>query len=206
MTRLAMTPHTVRRQPLSCENCRNRKIKCTGGRSPCDSCNRRGFQASCHFLRSSGTPNKEGPYNELVERIASLEALLRQHITANDACHRVNRLPTPVESSSTTSGSPKTARSLAGDDAFAVSSFPLPGSLLKSPGGYVRFVPHTEAFNTEDMAAFMHAESPASSHSSIGFPFSSETSSSRQTLLELLPSRRQCDELMQRYLDVFSPV
>lgn len=86
------------------------------------------------------------------------------------------------------------------------SKFPLTGSLLKSQGGYVRFVRHTESFNWEDMAAFMHIESPSSPNSSMGFPFSGEPVVLKQALLELLPSKRQCDELMQRYLTVFSPV
>ncbi|KAK5233094.1 hypothetical protein LTR47_005958 [Exophiala xenobiotica] len=95
------------------------------------------------------------------------------------------------------------------DDSLpAISSFPLTGSLLKSPGGYVRFMPHTESFNSEDLVAFMHVDSPSSPApaSSTGFPFSVESAISQQALLELLPSNRQCDELMQRFFTVFSPL
>lgn len=96
---------------------------------------------------------------------------------------------------------------MAATDDASQSSFPLTGFLLRLPGGYVRFMPHTQAFNSEDMTAFMHSERPSSSPaSSVGFPFSSESTASKQSLLELLPSKRQCDELIQRYLVVFSPV
>lgn len=199
-----MAPHTIRRQPISCENCRNRKIKCTGGRAPCESCVRRGFGASCYFVRSAGPSRDSTLYEDLVERIASLELLLRQHITVDVPCRR-NTIPTtPPGGSSEESSSPNVTASA--DDGFLMSSFPLTGSLLRSASGYVRFVPHTEPFNSEDMAPFMQIESPSSPTSSTGFPFSGDLVIPRQALLELLPSKRQCDDLMQRYLNVFSPV
>lgn len=201
-----MPPNTIKRQPISCENCRNRKIKCTGGRAPCDSCIRRGFQSTCHFLRCSSTPHQGTSYSDLIERISYLENSLKEHIDHNPSCQRSTRLLTPADISSTASTSPEVAISLSGQVESAVSNFPLTGFLLKSPGGYIRFVPHTEAFNSEDMAAFMHTESPDSNSSVADFPFSSDSLSSRQTLLELLPSKRQCDELIKRYLNVFSPV
>ena len=204
---LPMTPHTVKRQPISCENCRNRKIKCTGGRAPCESCVRRGFGGSCYFVRSGGPLRDSALYDDLVDRIASLESLLRQHIDEDIACHR-NTIPlTPTGVSSDASSSPNISAYAATDASLPPSSsFPLTGSLLKSPGGYVRFIPHTESFNSEDIAAFMQVESPSSPTSTAAFPFSVESTVSRQALLELLPSNRQCDELMQRFFTVFSPV
>ena len=202
-----MAPHVTKRQPISCENCRNRKIKCTGGRVPCESCVRRGFQDSCHFIRSTSAPQDGAAYNDLVERIASLEALLKQHISANVPCQPHNGLSTPAEYSSASSISPRLSGSLTLDEGgIAHSNFPLTGFLLKYPGGYVRFVPHTESLNSEDMAAFVHTESPLTMTHTSEFPFSNEMSSSKQVLLDLLPSKRQCDELIRRYLDVFSPV
>ncbi|KAK6373568.1 hypothetical protein LTS17_008060 [Exophiala oligosperma] len=203
-----MGPHVVKRQPISCENCRNRKIRCTGGRAPCDSCVRRGFQASCHFLRSSSGP-REGvaAYDDLVERIASLESLLRQHINGDASCHRQTRLPTPIELSSNASASPNVVGSHAADETFpTTTNVSITGFLLRSPGGYIRFIPHTEALNSEDVAAFMHVESPRPSAISIESPFFGESSFSRQALVELLPSKRHCDELLHRYLNVFSPL
>jgi hypothetical protein len=202
-----MTPHTVKRQPISCENCRNRKIKCTGGRAPCESCVRRGFGGSCYFVRSGGPLRDSALYDDLVDRIVSLESLLRQHINTDVGCSKDTNPLTPPGISSDASSSPNISTSASIDDSLpAISSFPLTGSLLKSPGGYVRFMPHTESFNSEDMVAFMHVDSPSSPASTTGFPFSLESAISQQALLELLPSNRQCDELMQRFFTVFSPV
>ncbi|KAI1608325.1 fungal-specific transcription factor domain-containing protein [Exophiala viscosa] len=198
-----MAPHSIRRQPISCENCRNRKIKCTGGRAPCQSCVRRGFGASCYFVRSVGPSRDTTLYEDLVDRIAGLESLLRQHINVDVPCHRNTILQTPTGGSSDASTSSNVGAS---DESFSVSSFPLTGSLLKSKDGYVRFIPHMEHFNSEDMAAFMHTENSSPLTTSTGFPFSAEPAFPRQTLLELLPSKRQCDELLQRYHDVFSPL
>ena len=146
-------------------------------------------------------------YDDLVDRIASLESLLRQHINEDVACRRDTIPLTPTGVSSDASSSPNIPASAATDDSLPTSSsFPLTGSLLKSPGGYVRFIPHTESLNSEDIAAFMHVESPSSPTSTAAFPFSVEPAISRQALLELLPSNRQCDELMQRFFIVFSPV
>ncbi|KIV87931.1 hypothetical protein PV11_03446 [Exophiala sideris] len=199
-----MTPHIIKRQPISCENCRNRKIKCTGGRAPCESCVRRGFGASCYFVRSAGPSRDSTLYEDLVDRIAGLELLLRQHINVDVPCHSNTISHTPTRGSSDASTSSNVAASA--DQSVSMSTFPLTGSLLKSRGGYVRFLAHTEHFSSEDMAAFMHIESPTSPANSIAFPFSGEPLIPRQALLELLPSKRQCDELMQRYFNVFSPL
>jgi Fungal Zn(2)-Cys(6) binuclear cluster domain. len=47
-----MTSHPIaKRLPIRCEPCRKRKIKCTRGRRPCQTCLRRGLRAAdCIFL------------------------------------------------------------------------------------------------------------------------------------------------------------
>jgi hypothetical protein len=76
------------RQPVSCEPCRRRKIKCSRTRPPCDTCRRRACAESCFYkktgprdqnLSNSSTASNE----ELLNRISNLENLLGKYTGAH---------------------------------------------------------------------------------------------------------------------------
>lgn len=203
-----MAPHANRRQPLSCENCRARKIKCTGGRAPCNSCVRRGFQSSCYFRRDSTRLGDTSIVDNLVERISSLEALLKNQVPASERTERQSRLPSPAETSNTPSGSPARAIATPGtQESFHAPDFQISGTLLNSPDGYTRFVPHMVNINSEDLAAFMQPASPPSKSQTIPDFFGLNSNSPLiQDLLDLLPPKSHCQKLVDRYFVVFSNV
>jgi hypothetical protein len=72
------------RQPISCEPCRHRKIKCSRTRPSCETCRRRGCVDRCVYKgsrdnepsTSGGTSNGN---DELLSRISNLEKLLQKH-------------------------------------------------------------------------------------------------------------------------------
>ena len=189
-----MSSRLMKRQPVSCEICRKRKIRCFGGRTPCDTCVRRGFASSCHYLRERPlTPTASTSRDdELLERMARLEDLLRQHLVP---------VSTPsypldgVDGRSWTETTDLPAQQLKTEAA---------GAILVSDSGYVRFVP---AMHLPDSSVVNQLLEPAASPDvSAGFPFFSDASISRQTLLDSLPPTRQCEELKAVFFEVFSPV
>jgi hypothetical protein len=77
------TPSSVR-QPVSCEPCRKRKIKCSRTRPPCSTCQRRGCPTSCIYVGhplTYGESSSSGVGNEeLLVRISNLENMLKKQM------------------------------------------------------------------------------------------------------------------------------
>ncbi|KAJ9413954.1 hypothetical protein QL093DRAFT_2088869 [Fusarium oxysporum] len=81
-----------RRMPLSCEPCRQRKIKCprndSRGQTPCNTCVRRGIPVTeCIYLRDQSSRRnvlvpRHGGDSALGARIDRLEELLRQSVSS----------------------------------------------------------------------------------------------------------------------------
>lgn len=78
--------HSIR-QPVSCEPCRRRKIKCSRERAPCSTCRRRQCPESCIYL---GTKDVPEPNRELLARIDNLEDMLRKHTEAAQSARPVD--------------------------------------------------------------------------------------------------------------------
>jgi hypothetical protein len=202
-----MPQHTTPRQPLSCENCRKRKIKCHNSSSqvPCTTCVRRGHSHSCFFKRLApavadiSQQDSNSNEGELLYRIRNLEDLLKQQI-ARPSQHLPQRLgSTPVESEDRYSS-----------PGYHIGGTPLPrpktlqrGRIVTSPAGYQHFAPVTARADAN--LAHELAESIPSPLPTTSFPFSS-TACTKSALLDTLPPSRQCDELKCVFFEVFSPV
>lgn len=203
----------ARRIPLSCENCRQRKIRCLGSGVPCDTCRRRGVALTCHFKRDP-EPSRENSQDALLQRISTLEALLEQNIelTSNSISLQQNHsqlsplsqsvLSVPQDISNHTPTSISNA-SVGLPHGILRPQLDSSGSIVTSPAGHVRYIP----FNTKRDADLLdRLQNPLHTENTSGFLFGSDISGSSQVILDMLPPSRQCDELLTVFLDVFSPL
>ncbi|KAE8143691.1 fungal-specific transcription factor domain-containing protein [Aspergillus pseudotamarii] len=203
---------TSKRLPLSCENCRQRKIRCIGsGHSPCQTCARRGYASSCRFKRQTPLvganaqiiqPQQSDPSLGLMGNVASLEDLLKQNIALTTALlsqKGQSRLPSPISS-------PEVPSSLQPSLEEKPLHGPLPsrtGRLVVSTSNHVRFAPSHDIGDSDLLEAM---QEPASSFP-VGFPFFSEQSGSvSDEVLDLLPPLLHLEELKSTYFRVFSPL
>lgn len=77
------------------------------------------------------------------------------------------------------------------------------GTLVTSSTGHVRYV----AFGTSHDSDLLHLfQEPIQPQSPSGFPFFPDMPGPQQTLLDILPPPRQCDELIAVFFEVFSPL
>ena len=195
-----MPPHMAPRQPLSCENCRKRKIKCQNstGQVPCATCVRRGHSQSCFYKRVADFSQQGSGSNEseLLSRIRNLEDLLRQQIAQSSQSPPNHSLgSTPVRSHH--------ASSLATSDG-SPSRTQRTGTIVTSPTGHQRFYPKTATLDATIVPNLVESVPRLSANS--GFPFSSESPTATNTSLDILPPSRQCGELKAVFFEVFSPV
>ncbi|KAE8164523.1 fungal-specific transcription factor domain-containing protein [Aspergillus tamarii] len=204
---------TSKRLPLSCENCRQRKIRCIGsGDSPCQTCSRRGYASSCRFKRP--TP-PSGANTQIIQpqqapelslglmgNVANLEDLLKQNIALTTALlsqKGESRLPSPVSS-------PEVPPPLRPSLEEKPLHGPVPSRtrrLVVSTSNHVRLVPSHDIGDSDLLEAM---QEPASSFP-VGFPFFSEQSGSiSDEILDLLPPLLHLEELKSTYFRVFSPL
>ncbi|KIY01443.1 uncharacterized protein Z520_02995 [Fonsecaea multimorphosa CBS 102226] len=206
-----MAPQVDKRQPrvpLSCENCRKRKIKCSGERPFCDTCARRGFSHTCFYLRQNVQAAAGSSSDEVLQRVRRVESLLERQVYLLEQQHEPS--PKSHESNqdilshhppSSVNSSPWTEVEVAPSDA-ATST--IVGTVLVSEGGYERFVPGLASSDADAVNELIQSASAPPMSSS--FPFSSEALATRRALLEVLPPGRQCDELKDKFFEVFSPL
>lgn len=223
-----MAPSTTRRMPLSCEPCRERKIRCprriNDGSGPCGTCTRRGIPPSeCIYLRDiigrrntrriGESSSYQADNSELMERIARLERLLQSRVktgTADAFEHSsLSHLPSPdsvLQSALYTESA---------DGTSSFSNFPtrpserLPyGVLRRTEAGYERYVPSvassSSALWSNPMSRQLETEIDDYSKEN-EMPFST-TSKTTQDFLDTLPPVSQCDRLKGIYFAVFAPV
>ncbi|KAK5048567.1 hypothetical protein LTR84_005658 [Exophiala bonariae] len=203
-----MPTQTSKRQPLSCENCRKRKIKCDGKKNPCDTCVRRGYGHTCLYIRQAiplATSSPRGLNAEaLLQRLMRVESLLEQHIEDTSSQRVTPRESTTSASHdrlSMSSSSPFTEPNL------QPAAFPPPkirGTIITSPRGYQRFVPGVACSDAAAVNELLQSDSSFAMGSD--FPFFAGSSCSRQSLLDTLPPTRQCEELKSVFFQVFSPL
>ncbi|KAL4884972.1 fungal-specific transcription factor domain-containing protein [Aspergillus karnatakaensis] len=206
---------TSKRLPLSCENCRRRKIRCisSGYSPPCDTCLRRGYASTCRFLRQDthDTASRSPDQSErLVGNVSVLEDLLRQNIAVTSALlkrqqeGRQNaRLPSPE--SSPAISMPTTDDQVTSASADPSDYLPQSGRLVPSPSNHVRFVPSNDLGDSDLIDAMHDSLTPHST----GFPFFEQAGAPGTVindLLDILPPLPQMDELKATYFTVFSPL
>jgi hypothetical protein len=132
-----MPQHTTPRQPLSCENCRKRKIKCQSGQVPCATCVKRGHAQTCYYKRNADVPQHSHPNeSELLHRVRNLEDLLKQQIQIAQSSQsptelRGGAIPTRSNENSPRSGS---------ETPSVTTRARQTGTIVTSPAGYQHFV------------------------------------------------------------------
>jgi hypothetical protein len=208
------------RQPISCEPCRHRKIKCSRTR-PCETCRRRGCVDRCVYKgsrdsepsMSGGTSNGN---DELLSRISNLEKLLRKY-TGTDIPNgdgvASSMLPPPTEFGQNSHLSPQSVVSESSSHPYSSNhlSSQRVGVLTSTINGNVRYEPKPSQWtsvlaNTNLSLNTPLMEDSDETGSTFGFPFTTSAVSSIDTLLALLPPMQQCDYLKDQYFTVFSPV
>ena len=213
------------RQPVSCEPCRQRKIKCSQTRPTCDTCRRRGCADSCVYKKTrddSTSIATAGANEELLNRISNLEALLRKHTGAqipNSAGD--GQLTGPMLSPPMDFNGPVELSTISGSfvsespSQISYSSEPTAarrlGVLTTSLNGNVQYEAQSSQWtsvlaNTGLSSMASKLDDYEDSGVGSGFPFTSSPLPSVDELLALLPPTQQCGYLKDTYFAVFSPV
>jgi hypothetical protein len=213
------------RQPVSCEPCRRRKIKCSKTIAPCDTCRRRGCADHCIYKGSrdeSSSITSIAPNRELLDRISNLETLLKKHTGAHipfstsDATHTSTMLSPPMEYAQPFHTSPgsftseNSSHHSYSPDRSAGGSHGV-GVLASSLNGNVRYEPRSSQWTSVLANTKLSTTTPSledqddPSVLASGFPFISSIPSMDE-LLSVLPPMQQCDYLKNTYFTVFSPV
>lgn len=210
------------RQPVSCEPCRKRKIRCSRTRPPCDTCRKRRCPESCMYaaFKDAAIPQSIAPdaNEDLLSRIANLENLVRQQTSstvANDAGAGPMLSPPIEDPESSLSGlSPNSFLNVSNMPPSPASpTIQRVGALTTLPSGNVRYETRASQWsavleNTQIALAAPSLEDDLdeADERQSGFPFTSLPVPSIEELLALLPPTQQCDYLKDTYFNVFSPV
>ena len=216
MSSSSRRPHHLR-QPISCQPCRRRKIRCARNAAPCDTCQRRGCASSC-FYENEPTPEptiglddsipgakgSSGDSTEaLVARVHALENIVRQHMNGQPAS--MQEVITPPSTNETPNSEGFGMRnSIETLSSISYSTSADVGSLDTSHDGYVTFRPgrshsQTSPVGPEQPGGYKQCDFMG------GFPFGN-IASTRAELLAFLPPERQCNALLDVYFRVFSTV
>ncbi|KAL4866627.1 hypothetical protein BDV12DRAFT_210355 [Aspergillus spectabilis] len=193
---------TSKRLPLSCENCRRRKIRCisSGYLAPCDTCLRRGYASTCRFRRQDTQDRGLQDQSErLVGNVSTLEDLLRQNIAVTSALLGRQHGSLPSPDSSPAVSMPMIEEHIPSEPA---SRRRQSGHLVESPSNHVRFIPSND-LGDSDLIDAMHESTPGCS---TGFPFFEQSVTVSDELLDMLPPLPQLEELKSAYFRVFSPL
>ncbi|KAF2097038.1 hypothetical protein NA57DRAFT_41547 [Rhizodiscina lignyota] len=227
-----MAGPTNRRMPLSCEPCRERKIRCprntpgTGGsRGPCETCVRRGVPASdCIYLRDFAQrqpvrqPSSENAnHEELLDRIRGLEELLRRHVSDstsnpdNGACMdglSLSSAPGNLKSAGPGARITSAEAAYLSPASSSQSSIPTIGTLVRSKTGHERYEPFSSVWSsilkTDTVTNVLGAEADGLQVES-EIPIATKEIS-KEDLVSLLPPTTQCDELKNVYSQAFAPL
>lgn len=214
-----------RRMPINCEPCRSRKIRCARNPppGPCETCVRRGVPPSeCVYLRRGAQTRALSEQNtaqvsndELLVRIQTLENLLRDNNDVPSNAHALQDCFAPTtlgmnvrryQSHSSDSTTVPALSSLSP----SLSTPALIGTLHISATGHVRYQPRASQWSSildeSPLAAHVKDFDGSSCDDPSRFPFCSSTKVDRQQLIAALPPIRQCNELKDVFLEVFSPL
>ncbi|KAK7572270.1 hypothetical protein V3481_017465 [Fusarium oxysporum f. sp. vasinfectum] len=223
-----------RRMPLSCEPCRQRKIKCprndSRGQTPCNTCVRRGIPVTeCIYLRDQSSRRnvpmpRHGGNSALVARIDRLEELLRQSVSS--AVSEPRKLHTELDlepelepepeqavdllSPESTLHQSATTWSSTQSDASRTqphSSMPPVGVIIRSESGHERFEPASSQWSPviQNNPVCIGVKTNIDQNISGSMPFSMNSSNTTD-LLELLPPASYCEQLKNLYFDTFAPL
>lgn len=224
---------TNRRMPLSCEPCRERKIRCprntNHGRGPCETCVRRGIPPSeCVYLRDIHHSREQAntqqvDNNALLVRIKKLEELLQTHVgvgidvaaqpDTTDASNTRSHLPSPepsLQRASALTGSfqiGSNSSASIGTPSNASAMIPS-GVLVRFETGHERYEPSSSRWSSilgvNPMTSGLKGSIDGEA-SENPFPFVMQAPSIND-LLSLLPPQSPCDQLKNIFFGVYAPV
>jgi hypothetical protein len=96
MSSRMQTAARSRTAPIACQSCRAKKLKCER-RQPCSNCSSRGI--TCHFVVPPPPQPDEDPATqsnaELLQRVATLEAIIQRQEVQDDSRPRKRQTLTP---------------------------------------------------------------------------------------------------------------
>lgn len=223
-----------RRMPLSCEPCRERKIRCprnsTNPKGPCETCIRRGIHpADCIYLRDlqprrqvlRQKETQEASNAELLARIRNLEELLSQHVVdagnsmqgRNLVSVEENGLQSPESIPQTNSSLTSGSNAVDLEDGNFSQSTPESiasscGMLTRSRSGHERYEPLSSKWSSilKDNAITSDLKADLDGgQAESDFPITSGNARI-QDMVSRLPPVSHCDALVKVYFDVFAPV
>lgn len=202
------------RQPISCEPCRRRKIKCSRTPPPCETCRRRGYTDSCVYKGSReefSQSSSSGSHGDLLNRIRNLESLLINQASASRDERTPNSLISPPLEISQLSPESLISESLSPQNFSTESqSSHSAGLLTISSGGNTQYEPRSSQWNSVLANTKFSVSQPIlddqDDSTTFGFPFTTGPVPSHDELLSHLPPGQQCDYLKDKYFEVFSPV
>lgn len=199
-----------KRLPLSCENCRRRKIRCLGSghHAPCDTCSRRGYASTCRFARQITPIAQESPTSHqsdnLVGDLSTLENLLKRNIELTSALLSQKATGGGIPEILSPDSSPVISQPAQPEErtsSYRTHSIRM-GRLVTSPSGHVRFISSHDMGGNSDLLNAMTSPPPAP-----GFPFFSEQQTPTiDELLDMLPPLLHVEELKSKFFVVFSPL
>ncbi|EPS29180.1 hypothetical protein PDE_04129 [Penicillium oxalicum 114-2] len=206
---------TGKRLPISCQACRNRKIRCSRDGRPCQTCTRRGLGAEdCIYLgqprlsAEQTAPADATVQKELLARIRNLEALLQRQVNSQSGTPTEGASPLEAPSATGSFTESELGISL---EAWSRSLSGNIGTLQTSQSGHVRYVPlasQWESVVAKSSAAdcLRGSDAETADEDDLQIPFAQNGNVSRTEILALLPPGRHCDSLKEVYFEVFSPV
>lgn len=219
------------REPLSCEPCRKRKIRCSQTVPPCDTCRRRRCSQSCVYAKTwettrplvvndYGAHGSQQAHDDLLNRVRNLEGELLAQVDAQRKEHSSNASGlgqlSPDGLDASCDGSTAAARSSTSHSISPPSvtgSHERPGVLHTSESGSVRYEPRASQWSSvlDDAAVRNKLPSLQGVPHTIkkrasSFPFEPTALATKDDLLALLPPKQQCVYLKDTFISVFSSV
>lgn len=188
-----------KRLPISCEPCRNRKIRCSRPRGPppCETCVHRSLTSSCVYAHRGDVPSPTHPPQPptpLSERSTSASSLSGENLTA-----RVARLEALVRVPNASEPEPPNPRPL-------TAPAKTKGALSFSNSGHVRFVPWPLYPDSSQPSCHPQQAATSSIDLSCGPYPVGDKHLDKQDLLLLLPPRTHCTLLKNVFFESFGSV
>ncbi|KID72157.1 C6 zinc finger domain-containing protein, partial [Metarhizium brunneum ARSEF 3297] len=207
-----------KRTPVSCEACRERKIRCTRDGPPCATCiHRRVPLGHCIYSVGSGhSPLQSAPAhaarppesshavddNSLASRVEALERIVRLQPTPGSAAGTASLSTGDADMAPVASGLKEPCPGPCNSDQT--------GTLITSSSGHVRFLPVASTWN------IIQGASPDVSLPDQGntvtdtpgapYPFSRRNAESQSAILAMLPPPEFCHRLKDVYFQAVGPI
>lgn len=202
-----MSAPRARRQPVSCEPCRIRKIRCPRDAAPCGTCLRRRVPPEqCLFAGKAGGQSlgtsvaPRTPSSPISDRVTRSEA-------DGDLAQRVEKIERLLHSQEKSSEPYGFASAPTATQRNFSAPNPSPGSeslcgaLQTSAFGHVRFIPYT--LGLEDT---LRSNEEDVTYSVPACPFGNDAPRNVHDFFAQLPPAKECTELVEIYLTSFASI